>query len=298
MSDIEKSALLKKNDSAGHTYVVHPYTKAENVDYDNTNSGLTSNNVKAAIDELSGHMPPAVSEPYKQLVTDSDGNAKWEDILAYNAVTTISWDGNTTDRVNAGGLAYKVSDLTPKKEELIGGIISVGRFGPHTLIANDFQEGENCLTVFDAVMISYADSVVVKGITFPEKGIYFFYEDSSMYTSGLSWGKVKLLDSDLLPKNYNVFFTLGASGGITTYDAPKENVTCNCTYEELNAWLVTGTPIVAHFVSPGKYCATIQAFKVDDTGIRFLFTTLNDNNSERTYKVMYKSDGTIVEQVE
>lgn len=268
------------------------------------NSGITlTDEAKAAMRDVwfpgkSGSGLPTGGAAYQQLVTDGEGNAKWEDRLAYNAVTTISWDGDTTDRVNAGGFAYKVSDLTPTKEELIGGIISLEPSGTHTLIANDFREGENWLIGFDSVIVSYADSVVVEGITIPEKGIYLFYQNSSRYASGLSWGKVKLLDSDLLPKNYNVLFTLGASGGITTYEAPKENVTCNCTYEELNAWLVTGTPIVAHFVSPGNYCATIQAFKVDDTGIRFLFTALDGGNLERTYKYIYNPSGTIVKQVE
>lgn len=232
---------------------------------------------------------PTGGAPYQQLVTDGGGNAKWDDRLAYNTGAAISWDGDTTGRVNAGGVVYKVSDLTPKKEELIGGIISGGQFGTHTLIADDFGEGENWLIGFDAVMISYADSVVVQGITLPEKGIYFLYQSSDNYVSGLSWGEVKPLDSDFIPKNYNVLFTMEAGGNTGT---------CNCTYEELRAWLAAGTPIVANSISPGNYCATIQAFKLDSAGIRFIFTSIDDGNVQRTYKYMYNSDGTIVKEVE
>lgn len=54
---------------------------------------------------------------YQYLVTDKDGKAQWEDRLAYSEMIEISWDGDTTDRVNAASL-YKVSDLTPNKEDV------------------------------------------------------------------------------------------------------------------------------------------------------------------------------------
>lgn len=234
---------------------------------------------------------PTGGAPYQQLVTDGKGKAKWEDRLAYKTGANITWNGDTTDRVNADGELYKVSDLTPTKEELIGGKMTTP-YGVVILGADSFQEGENYL-IADSVIISYADGVSCYGYTLPEKGIYFSYDAQDGYVSGLSWGEVKSLDFEFLPKNYNVVFTLGTSEGITTYEAPQENVTCNCTYEELNAWLVTGTPIVAHFVSPGNYCATIQAFKVDDTGIRFLFTTYDVDNADITNYYIYVSDGTI-----
>ena len=225
---------------------------------------------------------PTGGAPYQQLVTDGEGNAKWEDRLAYGA-TVISWDGDTTDRVNAAGAFYKVSDLTPSKKELIGGKLSAVLDGTRTLIADSFMEGENYL-IADSAIISYADGVPCYDYTLPEKGIYFSYNDPFEYISGLSWGEVKFLDFNLLPKNYNVLFTMDASG---------ENVTCNCTYDELSAWLSAGTPIVAHFFYPNNYCATIQAFTLNDSNIGFLFTALNSSNGERTYKYTYDSNGRI-----
>lgn len=226
---------------------------------------------------------PAGGAPYQQLVTDGEGNAKWEDRLAYGA-TVISWDGDTTDRVNVNGFAYKVSGLTPTKEELIGASLSMSAGRTFTLRAEDIGEGENYLDIMGTALISYADNVLAHGFTLPEKGIYFSYDAPESYISGLSWGKVKPLDSDFIPKNYNVLFTMEAGG---------DTGTCNCTYEELSAWLASGTPIVARSVYPGNYCATIEYLVKSSSYIHFSYVNSDGNR----IRYNYNSDGTIVKEV-
>lgn len=257
------------------------------------NSGLTlSAEAKGAMPNLwfsdggsrmGGGGLPTGGAPYQQLVTDGEGNARWEDRLAYKTGANITWNGDTTDRVNVDGELYKVSDLTPTKEELIGGKMTVP-YGVVILGVDSFQEGENYL-IADSVIISYADGVSCYGYTLPEKGIYFTFEGPDFYVSDLSWGEVKSLDSAFFPKNYNVVFTIDDSG---------ETATCNCTYEELNAWILAGTPIVAHFVSPGNYCATIEYLTKASS---YIILSYCDNwGSRKRYN--YNSDGTITKAVD
>lgn len=254
------------------------------------NSGITlTDEAKAAMRDVwfpgkNGGGLPTGGAAYQQLVTDGTGNAKWEDRLAYNTGAVISWNGDTTDRVNVNGNYYKVSDLTPTKEELIGARVSKSTGETLTLTSEYILEGENYLGIGDTVIISYADNVLAFGMTFPEKGIYFMFNPFE-YASGLSWGEVKPLDSDFIPKNYNVLFTIDTSG---------ETGTCNRTYEELSAWLAAGTPIVAHSVSPGNYCATIEYLEKASSYIRFSYANSDGNR----IRYQYNSDGTIVKQVE
>ena len=66
------------------------------------------------VDE-SGKLGVNGGEPYKSLVTDGDGNVKWEDRLAYGGEETITWDGNIEGLVcielAPDYTFYKVSDL-------------------------------------------------------------------------------------------------------------------------------------------------------------------------------------------
>lgn len=233
---------------------------------------------------------PTGGAAYQQLVTDGKGNAKWEDRLAYGA-TVISWDGDTTDRVNAAGAFYKVSDLTPTKEDVIGGTFKWSHLSNRITITQDMISNLEGIffSVLDGpdgdalIMVSFVENYDLGLAVIPEKGIYMNVS-GDRYIESLIYGHAKQLDSDLLPKNYNVLFTVDDSTG---------NVTCNCTYEELSAWLAAGIPIVAHSVSPGNYCATIEYIAKSSSYIRFSY--VNNDGNRRRYN--YNSDGTIAQQV-
>lgn len=260
------------------------------------NSGITlTDEAKAAMRDVwfpgkSGGGLPTGGTPYQQLVTDGAGNAKWEDRLAYGA-TVISWGGDTNDRVNAAGAFYKVSDLTPTKEDVVGGTFKWSDLPNQITITQDMissLEGVlfNVLNEPDGdalIIVSFVENYDLGGLVIPEKGIYMNVSGDK-YIESLIYGHAKQLDSDFLPKNYNVLFTLDASAG---------NVTCNCTYEELSAWLAAGTPIVANFVSPGNYCATIEYLEKASSYIRFSYADYDGNR--RRYQ--YNSNGTIAQQL-
>lgn len=52
MATQEVSAVTRVKNKAGTEYIVYPATKAENVSYDNSTTGLTSDDLQAAINEL------------------------------------------------------------------------------------------------------------------------------------------------------------------------------------------------------------------------------------------------------
>lgn len=237
---------------------------------------------------------PTGGAAYQQIVTDGEGNAKWEDRLCYATERAkVDLSGSGTDWF------YKVSDAIPT------GDLSVGAFA--TVWSS--TEGKKTVNIYnpvdgiyfaDTVLVVLNDNIEAEGIVFPERGTYFSWIDRWTYTSGFALGEVntpkitwdgnleiiKKLDEKYL-QIHTVVFMEDANG----------NVTCNISYNDLRYLVEFEVPIVANFVSPGNYCATVQAFKLDSAGVRFLFTALDVNNVQRTYKYLYNSDGTIVREV-
>lgn len=264
------------------------------------NSGITlSDEAKAAMRDVwfpgkSGGGLPTGGAAYQQLVTDGEGNAKWEDRLCY-ATERVKVDFS-----GAGTYwFYKVSDAIPTGDLSAGAVATIWTSFDVKKTVN-ISNPVDGIYLADTALVVLNDNTEVGGSAFLEKGTYFWAGDESTYTSGIALGEattpeiiwdgnpeiIKKLDEKYL-QNHTVVFTKAANG----------HVTCNISYDDLYYLVDFGVPIVANFVSPGNYCATIQAFKFDDSSIRFLFTALDADNVQRTYKFMYNSDGTIVEQV-
>ena len=154
-------------------------------------------------------VPSTNGAPYQQLVTDSDGNTKWEDRLAY--------DDSKLVVVDAGhGVQYvKVSDEVPSwasvdapmKVWLSGG--TIGTVPPEG--NTDLSNGS--FVVDSSVVIITTDNLEFNRIVFPEKGVYFAYSPEQ-YVTGIAsadsdtpeitWdgniGVIKKLDEKLLPE--------------------------------------------------------------------------------------------------
>ena len=106
---------------------------------------------------------------------------------------TITWNGDTTGLVNVMGYYFKVSDLTPTNEELIGGHLYVTRpssvGGNVDIFIQETGVGENN-------GVRYIDALGDAGVVIcdtptdvcPEIGTYFLYASPSTYVSGLSYG--------------------------------------------------------------------------------------------------------------
>ena len=142
---------------------------------------------------------------YQQLVTDKEGKAQWKDQLAYSELTEISWDGDTTDRVNTAPF-YKVSDLIPNKEDVIGGTY---KYESETVtITQDMIESSNDgffilshKAESPVILVSFVDNLDINGYLFPEKGIYM-YSDEYGYINSLIYGKIKQFAYDYMPEGY------------------------------------------------------------------------------------------------
>lgn len=125
--------------------------------------------------------------------------------------TVITWDGDTEGIVDKGGHFYKVSELTPTIDEVIGGVINTktgdGIF-PTEITADSITAiSEHLYTVQgysrSSVIVALEDSEI-EGITF-EPGLYYSKRGSgviSVYIKSLTYGTpytVHKIDKKYLP---------------------------------------------------------------------------------------------------
>lgn len=128
--------------------------------------------------------------------------------------TTITWDGDTDGRVVIAGLFYKISELTPTIEEMIGGVV-------YTKSQNNdiFQEeitSDSIITSSEHVygVKGYGRSMVLIALendeiegNIVERGMYYSKEGSgvlSVYITSLTYGTpdtVHKIDEKYLPDN-------------------------------------------------------------------------------------------------
>ena len=120
-------------------------------------------------------------EPYKSLVTDGDGNVKWEDRLAYEGNRLVV-DMNSNSRW------VRVFDEVPAfvfdDVEFIKIWRSNGEIISQTMLAHFSDE---ILVAEDGVVITLSDNAVMTGttITFPKKGVYFA-SNNGVYVTGIA----------------------------------------------------------------------------------------------------------------
>jgi hypothetical protein len=90
----------------------------------------------------------------------------------------LEWDGD----VNAEGLIkvgrtmeyYKVSDIVLETSDLIGGYFKLIQSNLTEILEDDLTETEDVIVRSNAFIIVKKDNISYSGMTFPEKGIYFF----------------------------------------------------------------------------------------------------------------------------
>ena len=142
---------------------------------------------------------------HQQLVTDEDGKAQWEDQLAYGEQTEISWDGDTADRAffTYRVRFYKVSDLTPTIEELIGGTFISSETEERVTITQDIIRnfGDSFLVGNDDIIVIPRDDLNFDGHIIPEKGIYMSHTNGA-YPNSLIYTRIKPLEYNYMPEGY------------------------------------------------------------------------------------------------
>ena len=152
-------------------------------------------------------------EPYKSLVTDSDGNTQWEDRLAYDDSKLVVDSGKGFQYVKvADEVPSWVSMDAPTKVWLSNGTNTTTTLEYYTDLGN------GGFVVGDVVAIVTTDNLKFNGIVFPKKGVYFEHS-SGLYITGISsadsdtpeitwdgsFGEIKKLDEKFLP-DQTVFY--------------------------------------------------------------------------------------------
>ena len=156
-------------------------------------------------------VPSSSGEPYKSLVTDGEGNTKWEDRLAYEGSRLVVDSGS-------GSKFVKVSDEVPSWASMNVNI--------KVWMSNGFNETEtpecyvdlgNGSFMAEGTVFITTGNVEFNDLVFPEKGVYFMSMPDVVYTTGIAsadsdtpeitWdgniGAIKKLDKKFIPSELN-----------------------------------------------------------------------------------------------
>lgn len=219
-------------------------------------------------------------EPYKSLVTDGEGNVKWEDRLAYGKSRVVVSTGSDM-------LLVKVADEVPSWASVDASTnVWMSDGGSLTVTPEDnIDFGNGSFMVQFIVLFIATDNIEFNGVVFPEKGVYFA-QTPEFYISGIasadsdtpeitwdgSMEDVKKIDSKYT----------GLLAFSILWDGTS-NYSATASYQEVRDAYDAKIPIFANlFVNNTCYPATeIKAF---DNYLSF---------GCGTYGVSYSSDGTI-----
>ena len=167
-------------------------------------------------------VPSSSGEPYKSLVTDGEGNVKWEDRLAYDDSKLVVDNGR-------GAKIVKVSDEVPSWATLGAPIkywLSDGN--NETIAPEDYLDiGNGSFVAGDYAFIIATDNVKFDRIVFPEKGVYFMFMPDIVYATGIAsadsdtpeitWdgniGVIKKIDKKYIPSELNEVILPSSTSG-------------------------------------------------------------------------------------
>ena len=155
---------------------------------------------------------PSGSTPYQQLVTDGNGNTKWEDCLAYDDSKLVVDDGQDTQYV-------KVADEVPSWASVDSPMKVWYSDGNNTTLGpKDYDDlGKGSFMASSSVAFITTDNVEFRNIVFPKKGLYFVSVPNLFYITGLAsvdsdtpeitWdgnaGEIKKIDKKFIPSELN-----------------------------------------------------------------------------------------------
>ena len=156
----------------------------------------------------SGELSIKGGTPYQQLVTDGDGNAKWEDRLAYD-------DSKLVVDVGEGVKFVKIADEVPSWASIDTPLKAWTTDGTVTPEVNS-DLGNGSFSVGEYVFFIMTDNFDYNGHVFSEKGTYFI-SSGIIYTTGvasadsdtpeITWdgniGTIKTIDPKFIPSELN-----------------------------------------------------------------------------------------------
>ena len=174
-------------------------------------------------DELSLVGGSGEGKAYQQLVTDGEGNVKWEDRLAYDDSKVVATNGHTQ--------FVKVSDKVPSWASLAAPMkywLSNGTNG--TIPTAHYTDlGGGSFIAEEYIVFVTTDNFKFNGYVFPEKGVYFLQISPDVYVSGIAsadsdtpeivWDgnveTIKTIDPKYIPSELNEIIVPSSTSGST-----------------------------------------------------------------------------------
>ena len=187
-------------------------------------------------DELS--LVGGEGKAYQYVVTDGNGNVKWEDRLAYSE--TIEWDGNAEGKEIFGDvivLLKKIPGITLEK-------VMQGTIDGTPISDIPFEFLAEGIYYFEDFYLVTQDNVFFNGVTFPYAGIYTSVRNQpfTLYIP------LEAISAEFIPINYRVVFI----------DNGDESYSCYCSYGELKSFCIDkSVPILGSMYS-GNYVLTLN----------------------------------------
>ena len=179
----------------------------------------------------SGELSIKGGVPYQQLVTDGEGNTKWEDRLAYDDSKVI------VGPLKDGTSLAKVADEIPgfvAAGEAVNIYLSIGQelhceirdldFNPDVSSSVPYAADTWVVFIAENNQTTYLNS---NELTFPQKGVYFLFSEGEFYVSGFSrstsdtpeitWdgnvGMLKTIDPKYIPSELNEVILPSSTSG-------------------------------------------------------------------------------------
>ena len=193
-------------------------------------------------------------KPTEVTAGGSGGASSWNDLTDKpfgENKAVVEWDGNTEGLTQdpMGFPMYKVSDLTPAYEEVLG--------GTHVFCDSDGEfetpiTRENVHIINEHIYGSDPFFVVTEptefdDVDFDEPGIYFLkVDDTGAYVKSLTWSEVKTIDPKFLSNIENTVVTI-------EIDDNYNVVSASMSTEDIAKLIEAGHTVIAHVPSSGIY---------------------------------------------
>ena len=171
----------------------------------------------------SGELSINGGTPYQQLVTDGNGNTKWEDRLAYD-------DSKLVVDVGEGAQYVKVADEIPSWASVdVPMKVWLSNANDAVIPETNGDLGNGSFAATENVFFIMTDDFDYNGLVFPEKGVYFVYIPDNFYTTGvasansdtpeITWdgniGTLKTIDPKYIPSELNEVILPSSTSGST-----------------------------------------------------------------------------------
>lgn len=192
--------------------------------------------------------------------TGSSGNISIPKPLTYDYMPegypkkdgwSVEWDGNidglTYVQWKEGSGLYKISDFLPTDNELIGAILELSNGRSSKISSKEINSSlyPGITVVANSIFIVRQDNSSIDGITFSEKGAYFFYVDGR-YVKKLSNITVVPIDNEFLSEPISIN---------KRYVTPSFNVSISSTVTRIE----TDGGIFNAIVNGNQYTIEIEA---------------------------------------